>query len=284
MRMIKFSRGGMNAEGFLEGDDVYAWGDWRRGPADEAPFELSRLAPDALAAARGAAKERLPRSEVKLALPVDFRAKIICIGRNYLEHLAEAGAPVEGERPPQPALFTKEMDALVGPEDALVCPKASHTYDYEGELAVVIGRSARHISPSEASAYIGGYTCFMDGSVREYQEHSASAGKNFWRSGALGPEIVTPDEAPGIGAAGLVTRVNGDVLQSSSTDRMIFSVDEIISYCSRWTRLNPGDVIATGTPAGVGLFRDPPLWLKPGDEVEVEIAGVGVLRNRVAAE
>jgi 2-keto-4-pentenoate hydratase/2-oxohepta-3-ene-1,7-dioic acid hydratase in catechol pathway len=280
MKIVKFTRDQQNGEGFLEGDSILLWRDWRSGPVDEAPFELSRLPPEALSVARREATTRLDRTDVKLALPVDPRAKIICIGLNYHDHTAEAGKG----RAAQPALFTKSLDALVGPEDDLVAPTASPTYDYEGELAVVIGRPARHVSPEDAAAYIGGYSCLMDGSVREFQDHSVSAGKNFWRSGALGPAIVSADEAPGIATANLTTRVNGEALQSTRIDLMIFNIAEIISYCSRWTWLQPGDVIATGTPAGVGLFRKPPRWLTPGDEVVVEIDGIGALRNRVVAE
>jgi 2-keto-4-pentenoate hydratase/2-oxohepta-3-ene-1,7-dioic acid hydratase in catechol pathway len=284
MRLVKFSCGDQNGEGFLADDGIHVYGGLRPGPVEEAPFELSRVAPDSLPDLRSGASERIALSDVKLAAPVDLRAKVICIGLNYRDHVAEGA--VLGPRDPEghPALFTKELDAIVGPGEALVRPLASETFDYEGELAVVIGRPCRHVSPSEAGAYIGGYTCFMDGSVREYQNHSASAGKNFWRSSAMGPAVVTADEVPGIGSAELLTRVNGDARQRTTTDLMIFSVNEIIAYCSRWTWLRPGDVIATGTPSGVALFRKPPPWLKPGDQVEVEIAGVGLLRNPVIDE
>ncbi|KXU30565.1 5-oxopent-3-ene-1,2,5-tricarboxylate decarboxylase, partial [Sphingobium sp. AM] len=187
-------------------------------------------------------------------------------------------------RPDQPALFTKERSALVGPEDALVCPRASVSYDYEGELAVVIGSPARHVAPEAALDHVGGYACFMDGSVREFQQHSLSAGKNFWRSGAFGPAIVTPDELPNIADAALVTRLNGTVVQSARTSLMLYDIATIIAYCSRWTRLEPGDVIATGTPGGIGALRKPPLWLKEGDAVEVGIEGIGLLRNDVRGE
>ncbi len=287
MRLVKFNQDRRNGEGFLEGNELFLSGEWRDGAADDAPFLLAGMDRESLARARGAARVRIPRAEVRLALPLDPRAKVICVGLNYRDHVAEARDHVEeapANAPAQPALFTREMDSLVGPEDALICPKVSASFDYEGELAVVIGRPTRHVSREEAAACIGGYSCFMDGSVREYQQHSVSAGKNFWRSGSMGPSIVTADDVPLIGQAALSTRVNGETVQSASIDMMIFDIASIISYCSRWTVLNPGDVIATGSPAGVGAARKPPLWLKPGDRVEVEITDVGLLENPVEQE
>jgi 2-keto-4-pentenoate hydratase/2-oxohepta-3-ene-1,7-dioic acid hydratase in catechol pathway len=166
----------------------------------------------------------------------------------------------------------------------LVAPAASDSYDYEGEIAIVIGRSGRNIARENALAHILGYSCFLDGSVRAYQRHSITAGKNFWHSGAMGPWIVTADGLPDVRSLKLETRIEGEVVQSTTADKMIFDVPTLIAYCSIWTQLNPGDVISTGTPAGVGAFRKPPRWLKAGETVEISVSGVGVLRNKIIAQ
>ena len=281
MKLVKIVRRGQVAEGFLEDDRVHLHGSWQAGPADDAPFTLSRMTPAELQAARQDSTESVARADVMLAAPLDPRAKIISVGLNFIEHMAEAGR----DRPRQPALFIKTNDAVVGPEEALIAPSASKEFDYEGELTLVVTGPARHVSVDDAPDHVLGYTCFMDGSVRDFQmKHSTSAGKNFWRSSAMGPWIVTADEVPNIATAGMRVRVNSKELQSTSMDKMIFNVAEIIAYCSIWTVLRPGDVITTGTPSGVGLFRDPQIWLRPGDVVDVEIEGVGVLSNRVEAE
>src|SRR5258705_4160412 len=201
MKLVKFSQGERNGEGFLVGEQVQIVGGWRVGPVDEAPFEISRALPEQWPAMAQGSTLSVLRSEVTLALPIDPRSQIICIGLNYPTHVGEA----QGETPKQPALFTRHMDSLVGPEEALVAPSASQAYDYEGEIAVVIGRGGRDISKEDAARHVGGYSCFMDGSVRDFQRQSISAGKNFWRSGAMGPWIVTADEVADIGEASLQT-------------------------------------------------------------------------------
>ena len=168
---------------------------------------------------------------------------------------------------------------------ALVRPSVSSDMDYEGELAVVIGRGGRHIAASQALDHVAGYACFNDGSLRDYQrQHSVAVGKNFVATGGFGPWLVTRDEIPDPSQLTLTTRLNGAEVQRGDTADMIFSVLQIISYVSAFTQLDPGDVISTGTPPGVGMARKPPLWLKPGDVVEVEISQIGVLRNGVVAE
>jgi 2-keto-4-pentenoate hydratase/2-oxohepta-3-ene-1,7-dioic acid hydratase in catechol pathway len=280
MKLVKISQGGQNGEGFLIGDQVHLVGGWREGPVDDAPFEVSRASPDRWAEMAGSATLTVPLPEVTLALPIDPRSQIICIGLNYPTHVGEA----QGEAPKQPALFTRHMASLVGPAEALTAPSASESFDYEGEIAVVIGRGGRDIPREEALRHVGGYSCFMDGSVRDFQRQSITAGKNFWRSGAMGPWIVTADEAPNVGEAALRTTLNGQEVQSGKASSMIFDIATIIAYCSTWTHLKPGDVIATGTPDGVGLFRKPPLWLKPGDRLDVEVEGIGTLSNSVQAQ
>ena len=194
--------------------------------------------------------------------------KILCIGLNYEEHRKETGRAVVGN----PTIFTRFANSQVGHLAPLVRPKVSTDFDYEGELAVIIGTS--------------GYACYNDGSVRDWQRHTHqfTPGKNFAGTGPFGPWMVTPDEVGAIGPQRLQTRVNGQVVQDAKLEEMLFDIPRQIEYCSTFTRLEPGDVIATGTPGGVGAKRTPPLWLKPGDVVEVEIDGVGLLRNPVADE
>jgi 2-keto-4-pentenoate hydratase/2-oxohepta-3-ene-1,7-dioic acid hydratase in catechol pathway len=207
-------------------------------------------------------------------------ARVICVGRNYREHVAELGNDV----PTQPNLFLRTTQSLVGHRQSVVCPSASNDYDFEGELAVIIGRGGRRIPPDRALTHVAGYTCFLDGSVRDYQKHSFTAGKNFDSSGACGPWLVPAAEVPDPQSLLLTTRLNDRIVQQANTREMIFSVAEIISYISIFTHLEPGDVIATGTPSGVGWGRKPPLWLKPGDRIEVEVERIGILANTVISE
>ena len=210
------------------------------------------------------------------------RAKIFCVGVNYLPHIKEMGR----ERPPFPVLFVRFADSIVGHEQPLIRPRASVQFDYEGELAVVIGKTARHVPRARAYEYVAGYSCFNDGSVRDFQRHTIqwTPGKNFHRSGSFGPWLVTSDEQPDPARMQLTTRLNGEVVQNESVGELCFDVPQLIEYCSTWTQLAPGDVIVTGTPGGVGAGRTPPLWMKAGDSVEVDISGIGVLRNDVVDE
>lgn len=223
-----------------------------------------------------------PLASVELLPPIPDARKIICVGLNYADHIAEMGRPM----PEKPVIFTRFADSLVGAADALVAPGASEQFDYEGEFAVVIGRRVRGVSREDALEAVFGYSIVNDGSVRDYQRHTPqfAPGKNFPASGAFGPAIVTPDEFGVVGAQRIRTRVNGETVQDSTLDQLVFDVAALISYCSQWTELGPGDVIATGTPGGVGDGREPKLWLRSGDEVEVEVDGIGVLRNLVVGE
>ena len=208
--------------------------------------------------------------------------KILCVGVNYRPHIEEMGRAV----PSHPVVFIRYPDSLVGPGEALVRPAASERFDFEGELAVVIGRECRNVTRDQAMKYVAGYCCFMDGSVRDWQNHTPqfTAGKNFERSGSIGPEVVPVDKAPALETLELTTRVNGQVMQQGRVADLVFDVPYLIEYISTFTRLRPGDVIATGTPAGVGAARQPPVWLRAGDVVEVEIPGIGLLQNPVCDE
>lgn len=220
---------------------------------------------------------------LQLGLPVACPGKVFCLGLNYRDHVDEGPF----ERQEYPAFFMRGATSLVAHGAPIIRPAASVALDYEAELAVIIGRRARHLRVEDCAAVIAGYTCFNDGSVRDYQQHTLqwTVGKNFDRTGALGPAMVTPDELPPF-AKGLriQCRLNGEVVQDSNTDRMVFSVPEVLVYLTAAATLCPGDVVVMGTPAGVGMARDPPLWMKHGDVVEVEIDGLGTLVNGVEDE
>jgi 2-keto-4-pentenoate hydratase/2-oxohepta-3-ene-1,7-dioic acid hydratase in catechol pathway len=205
--------------------------------------------------------------------------KVICVGVNYRPHAAEMGRPL----PEHPLLFVRFADSQVGHRQALIHPALSTRYDYEGELAVIIGKPARRLQRAEAFGVIAGYACFMDGSVRDWQQHSSqfTAGKNFRHSGALGPWLVTRDEIPDPASLTLCTRVNGELMQEGRLADLIFDIPTLIAYCSSFAELLPGDVLATGTPGGVGAARQPPRWLNPGDRVEIDLGRVGALCNTV---
>ncbi len=207
--------------------------------------------------------------------------KILCVGVNYRPHIEEMGREV----PEYPVIFTRFPSSLVADGEALIRPRVSEQYDFEGELAIVIGKSARYVSRENALDHVGGYCCFMDGTVRDWQRHTMqfTAGKNFERSGAIGP-VVPAAAIRDPASLELTTRVNGEVMQHGCIADLVFDIPYLVEYCSTFTRLEPGDIIATGTPGGVGAARTPPAWLRGGDTVEVEIRGIGVLRNPVREE
>lgn len=222
------------------------------------------------------------RAEVRLLPVVPNPGKILCIGLNYATHVAETGR----EQKEYPAIFTRWADTLVAAGDPVVRPKESVRFDYEGELAVIIGKGGRRISKAAAMAHVAGYSLFNDVSVRDWQRHNIqfTPGKNFPATGAFGPEMVTPDEIGDLGAQRVQTRVNGELAQDQPVADMIWDIPTIIEYCSTFTELAPGDVIATGTPGGVGDKRNPPFYLKAGDRVEVSVGAVGVLTNAIIDE
>jgi 2-keto-4-pentenoate hydratase/2-oxohepta-3-ene-1,7-dioic acid hydratase in catechol pathway len=277
MKLASYLRDGGEAFGIVVGDGLVtlsrrtAHATMRDALAANALGEIARLAGEQ-------ADTKL--SEVRFRPVVTRPEKIICVGINYRDHAEEAGREIS----PRPSVFARFADTLIGHEEPLVRPKVSECFDFEGELAVVIGRGGRHISQDRALDHVAGYTCFVDGSVRDYQKNSVTAGKNFPATGPLGPWLVTTDEIPDPSQLTLTTRVNGREMQRSGTDRMIYSIAQIIAYVSDFTPLAPGDVIATGTPSGVGHSRKPPLWMKAGDVLEVEISRIGTLRNRVVDE
>jgi len=224
----------------------------------------------------------LDAAEVEFLPTIPNPDKVICIGVNYRPHVEEMGRKL----PEKPVIFIRFPGSQVGHGQALIKGRATARYDFEGELAVVIGRTARHVPRAKAFDYVAGYTCFMDGTARDWQQHTTqfTQGKNFHRSGAMGPYLVTRDEVPDVTGLTLETRVNGTVMQEGRLDELIFDIPYLIEYLSTFAELLPGDVIATGTPGGVGAARTPPVWLQNGDEVEVAVTGIGVLQNRVIDE
>ncbi|HEY2162817.1 MAG TPA: fumarylacetoacetate hydrolase family protein, partial [Gemmatimonadaceae bacterium] len=206
---------------------------------------------------------------------------IICVGRNYRAHVAEGSRQV----PLFPSVFLRLASSVVAHGQPIRVSRLSSDYDYEGELAFVVGRGGRHIARERAFDHVAGYACFNEACFRDFQfKHSLTVGKNFAASGAFGPWMTTADVIPDPCTLELTTRLNGVLVQQASVSELIFDIPHLVSYLSDMTPLLPGDVIATGTPEGVGFARTPPQWLKAGDEVEVEVSRVGVLRNRVAPE
>lgn len=214
--------------------------------------------------------------------PIPDPEKILCIGGNYLSHVLEGGRTPPG----QPTVFSRWANTQIGHRQPMIKPAASDCLDFEGELAVIIGRTCRHVSEAEAMDVIAGYSCYNDGSVRDWQRHTTQyvPGKNFLGTGAFGPWIVTPDEFGPIGTQSLVTRLNGEEMQRATLDDLMFGVPRLIAYCTTFTQLEPGDVIITGTTGGVGAYRTPPLWMRAGDRVEVEIERIGLLSNPILPE
>ena len=218
-------------------------------------------------------------SEVTWLPVIPNPGKIVCVGLNYEEHRQETGR----DKTEQPALFLRLAESQVGHKQPILRPRESKNLDYEAEIALVIGRAGRRISQKDSWNHIAGYSCYNDGSVRDWQRHTIqwTAGKNFASTGGFGPWMVTADEIPAGTLLTLSCRLNGERMQHATTEQMIFKIPKLIEYISSFTTLAPGDVIVTGTPGGVGARRNPPVWMKPGDTVEIEIDKVGVLVNTI---
>lgn len=221
-------------------------------------------------------------SDVKYLPVIPNPGKILCVGLNYETHRKETGRS-EAEHP---AIFTRFADTLIAHQDALICPKVSTMLDYEGEVALVISKKGKNIPKEKAAEYIAGYACFNDASIRDWQRHNIqfTPGKNFIGTGAFGPWLVTADEIDNIDDQRVVTKLNGVIVQDQPIGDMIWPINELISYISTFTPLSAGDVIVTGTPGGVGAKRNPPLWMKHGDCVEIEIGQIGKLINNIDNE
>jgi 2-keto-4-pentenoate hydratase/2-oxohepta-3-ene-1,7-dioic acid hydratase in catechol pathway len=278
MKLLSFAADGKELFGAVSGDGVVTLND-KIGQ----PNLRAALAAGAMDAMRKTAKDAKPDhklADVKFLPVIPHPEKILCAGINYRSHAAETGR----ELPKQPSMFVRFTDTLVGHGGEMIRPTVSDNFDFEGELTVVIGKPGRHIKLEHALDHVAGYTCFVDGSVRDYQKFSVTSGKNFPGTGPLGPWLVTTDDIPDPSRLTLMTRLNGKEVQHSPTDLLIYSIPQIIAFCSDFTALSAGDIIATGTPEGVGHSRKPPLWMKAGDTLEVEIIGIGTLRTRIVDE
>jgi len=289
MKIVGFEANGLHL-GVVEGDNVI---DLQAVDANT-PADLGEvlrrnngdLRPLAELAKKAPASARRPLAGLKFALPVARPGKIICLGLNYLDHVKEG--PQRDNVPKFQSIFFRMLSSLTPHLQPLMRPKKSIQFDYEGEMVVIIGKRAKHLTLENATDCIAGYACGNEGSVREYQRHTTQwgMGKNFDRTGSVGPWIVTADELPK-GGKGLkiMTRLNGNTMQSSNTDHFMFPVAESLVYLTEGITLEPGDILFTGTPSGVGHARKPePVWMKAGDTCEVEVQGIGVLRNPIEDE
>jgi acylpyruvate hydrolase len=287
MRLVNFLQSGAARLGVCVGDSVVDLSLAAPGlPRDLTA--LIRAGKEGLTAAERAAKPapaeaRIPLAQLKFLPPVLHPGKIICLGLNYVDHAAEGGHA----KPTYPSFFMRVATSLTGHREPIVRPPCSIQLDYEAELAVMVGRTARHVSEADALEIVAGYSCFNDGSIRDYQRKTGqwTIGKNFDSTGGFGPWMVTPDEVPA-GAVGLSiqSRLNGQIMQSANTRDMLFPVAETIALLTECLTLEAGDVIVMGTPAGVGHARKPPVWMKQGDTIEIDIEGIGVLSNPIRDE
>ncbi|EJM05717.1 2-keto-4-pentenoate hydratase/2-oxohepta-3-ene-1,7-dioic acid hydratase [Pseudomonas sp. GM102] len=282
MKLASFIVQGRSTYGVVDGDQVVDLESLKHtfGTDLKQAIANNRLAD--LTSVVLASLPRIPLAEVTFLPVIPNPGKVLCIGINYATHVRETGR----EMPTYPMIFTRFADSQTAHLQPIIRPEASHKLDFEGELAVVIGKPARHVKQADALDYVAGYACYNDGSVRDWQKHTIQfiPGKNFPNTGGFGPCLVTSDEIGDPQDLQLTTRLNGEVMQHTSTSDMIFDVRKLIEYCSTFTELAPGDVIVSGTTGGVGAFREPPVWMKPGDEVEIEISRIGILRNSIVDE
>jgi 2-keto-4-pentenoate hydratase/2-oxohepta-3-ene-1,7-dioic acid hydratase in catechol pathway len=281
MKFATFKATGAATWGLIDGDEAVDIGAVLGSRYSDLKSMIAANALHEASEAAGGAK-RYALSSIEWLPVIPNPDKILCVGLNYEMHRKETGrAEVDN-----PTIFARFANSQTGHLADIIRPRVSHELDFEGELAIVIGKAGRYISRADAWDHIAGYACYNDGSVRDFQRHTHqfTPGKNFPGTGAFGPWMMTPDELGELGPLRIRTRVNGQVVQDATFEQMIFDVPRIIEYCSSFTHLESGDVIATGTPGGVGAKRTPPLWLKAGDTVEVEIDRLGVLLNGVADE
>jgi 2-keto-4-pentenoate hydratase/2-oxohepta-3-ene-1,7-dioic acid hydratase in catechol pathway len=284
VKLLSFRIGAHRSFGALVGESIADLGAALGGRWPSLQAVIAGGAAQDCAAALATAP-RLPIHEVVFLPPVAAPEKILCVGVNYPERNAEYRDG--SDQPRYPSLFMRTPGSLVGHGEPILRPRESEQYDYEGEIAMVIGKAGRRISEAAARQHVFGLTLMNEGSVRDWLRHgkfNVTQGKNFEKSGAIGPWIVTTDELPDFRALTLVTRVNGEERQRGETGQLLFSFDRLIAYISTFAELHPGDIISTGTPTGAGARFDPPRWLKPGDVVRVEVAEIGALSNRVADE
>jgi 2-keto-4-pentenoate hydratase/2-oxohepta-3-ene-1,7-dioic acid hydratase in catechol pathway len=282
MKLASYLLDGRPSYGVVEGNGVIDLG---RRIGAKYPDLRALITANALDEAKGAAagaKADATFDSLALLPVIPNPDKIVCVGLNYEEHRVETNR----DKTENPALFLRVPGSQLGHRQPMPRPRESKMFDYEGEIAVVIGAGGRRIPESDAWRHIAGYACYNDGSVRDWQRHTVqwTAGKNFARTGPFGPWMVTADEIPPGTILTLVTRLNGTEMQRATTEMMIFKIPRLINYISTFTELVPGDVIVTGTPGGVGSRRTPPVWMNPGDTVEIDIDKVGVLVNTISED
>jgi 2-keto-4-pentenoate hydratase/2-oxohepta-3-ene-1,7-dioic acid hydratase in catechol pathway len=285
MKFTTFHKDGKDRLGLVDGDHVIDFN--QAQPQVDADLRLAlKSGVDLAAAAKNALSsnaERLPMASLQISALIPEPGKIICLGLNYFDHAKEGGR----DKPEYPWFFLRAATSLLAPNEDAILPKVSERLDYEAELAVVIGKTVKHATIENALDSVFGYSCFNDISVRDYQKKTPqwTIGKNFDKTGGFGPVLVTADALPA-GAEGLhiESRLNGQVMQSANTRDMIWGVAETIKLLTECVTLEPGDVIVMGTPAGVGQARTPPVWMRHGDTIEIEIENIGLLRNKIKAE
>jgi 2-keto-4-pentenoate hydratase/2-oxohepta-3-ene-1,7-dioic acid hydratase in catechol pathway len=282
MRLVTYRKGPLQSFGVVADGGVVDAAVALGGRFSSLKAVLSAGALPELARAVKNAQPDAALEAVQLLPPIPEPDKILCVGINYVAHRDETGRSESA----YPTLFTRFANTQVGHGQALVRPRASAEFDFEAELAVVIGRRARHVRKEDALSVVAGYSCYQDATLRDWQRHTSqfTPGKNFLATGGFGPWLVTKDEVPDPSKLTVIGRLNGQEMQRSGTDLLIFDIPELIAYITTFTELVPGDVISTGTPGGVGSKRTPPVWMRPGDVFEVEVTGIGILRNPVVEE
>ena len=279
MKLVSFRQGARASYGAVAGDKI---ADFGKIAGASAPDLKSAIAQNLLTKLHAAAKPEIPLADVTLDLVIPNPEKIICVQLNY-DMSGKGGTTRESE---YPVIFTRFTDSHVAHGQPIILPRDSGFLDFEGELAAIIGKPGRHIPQAEALSHVAGYTCYNDGSIRDWQRHTHqfTPGKNFPNTGSYGPWMVTADEIPDPKKCTIVTRLNGQEMQNASVGGMYFPTEELVAYISGFTSLAPGDIIATGTPAGVGFRRDPQVYMKAGDVLEIEISHIGILKNAIIAE
>lgn len=285
MRLLSYEHGGKATFGAVDGDGVVDLGARLEGRFAGLKEALAAGALNDLRDTAASASADHSLGDISYLRPIPYPEKIFCIGVNYMNRNAEYNDG--SEQPKYPSLFMRSPETLVPHGAPILRPPESEQLDYEGEIAVVIGKEGRRIAREAARDHIAGITCLNEGTIRDWLRHgkfNVTQGKNFDRTGAIGPWITTSDEVDSFDDLQVTTRVNGEVRQDDNTGNLAFPFDHLISYLSTFATLKPGDVIATGTPIGAGVRFDPPRFLKPGDALEIEVSGVGVLRNLVEDE
>lgn len=278
MQFVSYLNNGIATYGLVVGDGVVDLG--ARGPYGSLKAAIASGDLMALGAAAQGGAPDASLSDITFLPTIPDPTHVFCAGKNYKDHVEEMGF----DMPENLTLFLKANSTLFGHRGQMIRPKVSECLDFEGELCAVIGKETRHVSEADALDHIAGYTIMVDGSVRDFQKHSVTAGKNFVATGPLGPVMTTADEVPDPSQLHITTRLNGEVVQDAGVDLLIFDIPYIISYLSKMTTLQPGDIVATGSPEGSGAGRTPQLWMKGGDKLSVEISKIGTLSVDVVDE